>query len=321
MPRTKPRVGRLELVLSLALVLGAVAFLACTVRVPPPDDGLAHDADGPSPADPTLRTGTLSADETWRGLVVVTGEVVVPEGRSLAIAPNAHVQFSVGAEPSAKIVVEGGLYAEGDFQRPVLFTAERRTSQWHGVLLEEGSSARFTNAHFQFEAGVVARTTSARFSYCEFADNSSAALTIEAAAPTVEDSVFRANGVGIRVLRQAAPEILNSTIIGNVFGIVVEDGSQPTIARNVIANNRQHGVVSQGASSPNITSNNIVRNGGYAVLDGGRLVDNFIQGNNGGPPALVETSLSPQGRQVFGVEEVLSARPSPVPEAGDRRIR
>ncbi|MBT7096493.1 right-handed parallel beta-helix repeat-containing protein, partial [Candidatus Poribacteria bacterium] len=168
---------------------------------------------------------------------------------------------------------------------------------------------------------VHTRSASTQVSYCQFTENAGAALTIEGSNPTVEDSLFRRNVVGIRVIRQAAPDVMNNTLMGNVYGLVCDDGGQPTVDRNVIANNREDGILSRGASSPQIQNNNIMRNGGYAVKDGGRLLDNFIQGNNGLPPTVVEISLSPQASQIFGVEEVISTRSSPNSEAGERRFR
>lgn len=272
-------------------------------------------------SEPLLKTGVLTGDEVWSGVVIVSREVFVPEGKVLTLEPGTRVTFATDVEPSSKVVVEGALYVQGDFQRPVFFSAEEPSKLWHGILLERGSVGRIAYGSFQLEAKLHLRTDAAQVTFCQFSDNSGAAVTVEGASPTIEDTVVRNSVVGIRCLRQSSPEILNNSLIGNVVGILCEDGSQPTIARNVIANNRQQGILSQGASSPHITANNLVRNGGYAVQDGGRLADNFVQGNNGLPPHLVETSLNPQSAQVFGVEEILSARSSPVPEAGDRRLR
>jgi len=263
----------------------------------------------------------LTHDEVWSGVVVVSREVLVPEGITLTLEPATRLTFETDVEPSSKIVVEGTLYAQGDFQRPIFFAAEKPSKLWHGILFERGSVGRIAYGQFQLEAKLHLRTDAAHISFCQFSDNSGAAITLEGASPTIEDTVIRNSVVAVRCLRQSSPEILNNTIVGNVIGVLCEDGSQPNIARNVIANNRQQGILSQGASSPHITANNLVRNGSYAVQDGGRLVDNFVQGNNGLPPNLVETSLNPQNPQVFGVEEIVSARSSPVPEAGDRRLR
>ena len=270
--------------------------------------------------EPNIKSGRMTEDEVWRGTIVVDGEVLAPEGVTLTIQAGARVSFAEGVEPSSKIIVHGALYAQGDFQTPVFFAGEPQSPEWHGILLEEGSVGRL--AYAQLIGGKVhTRSASTQVSYCQFTENAGAALTIEGSNPTVEDSLFRRNVVGIRVIRQGAPDVMNNTLIGNVYGLVCDDGGQPTVDRNVIANNREDGILSRGASSPQVQNNNIIGNGGYAVKDGGRLLDNFIQGNNGLPPTAVEVGLSPQGGQVFGVEEVISTRSSPNSEAGERRFR
>jgi len=271
-------------------------------------------------SEPNITSGRLTDDTVWRGTIVIDGEVLVPEGVTLTIQSGTRVSFAEGVEPSSKIIVEGALYAQGDFQTYVSFTAEPQSAEWHGVLVEEGSVGRLTYVQL-IGAKVHTRSASTQISYCQFSENAGAALTIEGSNPTVEDSVFRTNVVGIRVIRQAAPDIMNNTLMGNVYGVVCDDGGQPNLDRNVIANNREDGILSRGASSPQIQNNNIIRNGGYAVKDGGRLRDNFIQGNNGLPPNAVEVGTSPQSGQLFGVEEVISSRSSPNAEAGDRRFR
>ena len=260
--------------------------------------------------EPTIVSGRLADDTVWRGAVVVDGEILVPEGVTLTIQSGTRISFAEGVEPSSKIIVEGSIYAQGDFQTLVLMAGEPRSKEWHGVLMEEGSVGRL--AYTQFIGAKV---------HCQFSENAGAGLTIEGSNPTVEDSLFRSNVVGLHVIRQAAPDVMNNSFIGNIYGVVCDDGGQPNLDRNVIANNREEGILCRGASSPQVQNNNIVRNGRYAVKDGGRLLDNFIQGNNGAPPTAVEVSLNAQGGQVFGVEEVISTRSSPNAEAGERRFR
>ena len=271
--------------------------------------------------DPVVRTGTLAQDEVWSGEVVVTREVIVPRGRTLTIEPGTRIQFTSGVDPSSKLVVNGSLYAQGDFQQNVFFSAEEATEAWNGVLIGGDAVARFSYVRFQLDARAHCQSSSAQFSFCQFSGSRQAALIVDGSAPTIEDCVFQSNVVGVRFMQQATGEVLNSSFFGNVYGIVCDDGSQPTVARNVIANNRENGILCRGSSSPLVQSNNILRNGRHAVRDGGRLLENFVQGNNGTPPLTPDMSLSPNSPQIFGVEEVVSSRSSPVSEAGDRRFR
>ncbi|MDA1193309.1 MAG: right-handed parallel beta-helix repeat-containing protein [Candidatus Poribacteria bacterium] len=286
-----------------------------------PTDAPDRRIDG-DPDDPVIRTGVLAQDEIWRGgTILVTRELIVPEGRTLTIEAGTRVQFTTGVEPTSKIVVNGALYAQGDFQDFVFFVAETDSSDWNGIFYANNSVGRLSYAFFQQNTRVNVRSSPVQLSFCQFLESlRGAAVTVAESSPLIEDCLFRSNVAGVQCLEQSSPEILNNTFIGNVYGIVCDNGAQPTVARNIIANNREYGVYSRGASSPEIQNNNIVRNGKHAVRDGGRLFDNFIQGNNGLPPTVVEMSLSPQSNQVFGVEEVVSARSSSVSEAGERRL-
>ncbi|GIX07874.1 MAG: hypothetical protein KatS3mg115_2277 [Candidatus Poribacteria bacterium] len=308
--------GCWRVLLSLAMVWVGWTALGCGSVSGPPALLIRG-----TPEEPVLRSGDLSGSEIWAGTIVVRGAVRVPQGATLTIERGSHVQFSGGAENPGRLIVHGMLYVQGDFQEPVLFTGTPELREWQGLILAPTASGRIHEARFQAGAQVLCRSDGMVFSFSEFLQNSGTALTLEDASPTVEDCEFRLNVVGIRVVGQASPQILNNTFLGNVYGVVCEDGARPTIARNLFANQREHGVLVRGAASPEIRENNFIRNGGFAVLDGGRLIENFIQGNNGAPPNAVERSSDPQSLQVFGVEEVLSPRAVPVAEAGVRRVR
>ena len=80
--------------------------------------------------------------------------------------------------------------------------------------------------------------------------------------------------------------------------------------------NYQNAITCYSTASPEIVSNNITMNIGWAVYDGGRLRDNFIQGNKQVGPNITELAVGIQGDQYYGVEEVFEPRNSPVAEAG-----
>ena len=98
------------------------------------------------------RAGVLEADETWEGDVRVEGDVVVPEGRRLVLAPGCRLTFvrpprwSCAVFRSARegypieasqrelcdIVVLGRLEALGTAERPVVLGADG--ASWGGLL-------------------------------------------------------------------------------------------------------------------------------------------------------------------------------------------
>ncbi len=76
--------------------------------------------------------GTLYEDETWSGIVSVTGDVEVPEGLTLTILPGTYVIFAAlrddsisGADTSrCEIIVRGALIADGEPADVITFTSD-----------------------------------------------------------------------------------------------------------------------------------------------------------------------------------------------------
>jgi hypothetical protein len=97
------------------------------------------------------RSGVLEADEVWEGEVRVDGDVVVPEGRTLILAPGCRLAFSLPPRWSCAVfrsaaegypieasrrelcdlVVLGRLEARGTAQRPVALGADG--GAWGGL--------------------------------------------------------------------------------------------------------------------------------------------------------------------------------------------
>jgi hypothetical protein len=128
------------------------------------------------------------------------------------------------------------------------------------------------------------------------------------------------NGVGIRCEGSASPTISYNDIAANFGdGIECKEASFATISYNVIRTNRKHGIACYSASSPEIMYNNIIHNGGWAVYDGGKLVSNFVQGNNEQGMNTVDNSTSLYSDQYYGVESVESPLSSGILEAGVRK--
>ena len=107
------------------------------------------DADG----ELTVKTGTLNANETWRGHIVVRGEAELPEGAALTIERGTRIHFDAESSPASKLIVRGELYVQGDADAPVTFIADPRSRKWHGALMEPGSSGRFFSCPFHRRKG------------------------------------------------------------------------------------------------------------------------------------------------------------------------
>jgi len=88
--------------------------------------------------------GTLPANETWSGTVLLTGDVVVPAGTTLTIDPGTTVQLQPLADNSRggvdwsriELIVEGNLVAQGAGPGSILMTSESMTpakGHWYGL--------------------------------------------------------------------------------------------------------------------------------------------------------------------------------------------
>ncbi len=78
--------------------------------------------------DASVKSGILTADETWTNdrVWIISGRVVVPSGVTLTIEPGTLIKAESGQETnaSALIVARGGMImAEGTAENPIIFTS------------------------------------------------------------------------------------------------------------------------------------------------------------------------------------------------------
>jgi parallel beta-helix repeat protein len=241
---------------------------------------------------------TLARDTTWSGDVIVTGDVHVPEGVTLTIAPGTKVRFRkldegsdrnlFGIEspyyPQAEIVVTGRLLAKGTADRPILFTSAEGKPQpgdW-GTLNFLGSRGNVVE-HCRFEFaynGIHAhggQVTIADSSFRRCAVAISVKKEEEAKGTpgfgipsdiTVTGNLIEENKGGVNV-RLSRAVITGNTIRDNkFFGIWLKEQCQGEISRNTITGN-QKGIYFYRAGGVIITANNIYDNLDYnlAIAD------------------------------------------------------
>jgi fibronectin type 3 domain-containing protein len=89
----------------------------------------------------TIVSGTIPDSQTWSGIIRVTGNILVPVGDTLTIAPGTLVLIEgdpVGTETGNKIEIEGVLDVQGTLQRPVTFTSTDYTLPWGHIDIDGG---------------------------------------------------------------------------------------------------------------------------------------------------------------------------------------
>ena len=192
-----------------------------------------------------------------------------------------------------------------------------RAGDWAGIQIEATSpNSRLTYCRIQHATvGISARTDAVQIESCLFSENNTGVLC-ESTNPTITRNEFNRNGIGTKLQGSASPEVEYNEFAANEYGISCEDDSRPRIQYNILRANYQNAITCYSTASPEIVSNNITMNIGWAVYDGGRLRDNFIQGNKQIGPNITELSVGTQSDQFYGVEESFEPRNSPVTEAG-----
>lgn len=268
---------------------------------------------------PIAKSGELAEDESWSGIIIVKGNVIVPKGITLTIDSGTTVKFSKGS----KLLINGNIYAEGEVNRAITLTSaelEPEPGDWGGIIFNDSSfNSRMEYCFIEFHTQIICRSDSLRLTQSVIAEGSIAGIICDSASPTIEDNMITRNGVGIRCEGSASPTISYNAIIANLLdGIECKGSSVPIISYNVISNNRKNGITCTSIASPDITYSNIMYNGGWAVYRGGRLVSNFLQGNNERGNT-IDTSESLSSDQYYGVESVDSPRSTRVEGAGVRK--
>ena len=192
-----------------------------------------------------------------------------------------------------------------------------RAGDWAGIQIEATSpNSRLTYCRIQHATvGISARTDAVQIESCLFSENNTGVLC-ESTNPTITRNEFNRNGIGTKLQGSASPEVEYNEFTANEYGISSEDDSRPRIQYNILRANYQNAITCYSTASPEIVSNNITLNIGWAVYDGGRLRDNFIQGNKQVGPNITELGIGTQSDQFYGVEESFEPRNSPVTEAG-----
>lgn len=269
---------------------------------------------------PVTKSGQIVKDEIWAGLIIIESDVIIPSGVTLTIDNGTKVKFY----KDTKLLIHGSLYIEGQANRAVTLTSaeqEPKAGDWDGIVFSESSlNSKVEFCVIDFHKQVVCLTDSLRINDSVIAEGSIAGILCELGSPTFEDNMITKNEVGIRCDGSSSPIISHNAITANFTdGIECKGSAFPTISYNVISTNYKHGVSCYSASSPSIEYNNIIRNSGWGVYDGGKMVSNFVQGNNEQPMSAVDTSTSPYGDQYYGVESVESPRSARIEDAGVRK--
>ena len=239
------------------------------------------------------RSGHITQDETWSGIVHVTGDVFVDAGVTLTILQGTRVLFGAHsddqhsgvavpldewitqhddptwtleyAQSHTKLDVYGTLIARGAPENMIIFTSDSQTpdgGDWsHLYIGGHGSTVEYCIIEYS-RGGVGIATGSGDIvivSNNTMRHNLWTAICIHSCSPTLTYNDISHSGghQGIDIIGEgSAPLVANNVIKHCKAGIIVHPGSSPVIEDNALIDN-DLGIVINPNSSPVIRRNSI----------------------------------------------------------------
>ena len=208
-------------------------------------------------------SGKMTANETWRGTITLTGDVIIPSNVRLVIMPGTTVKMTPksddrrsGADKNLiEIIVSGEFLAEGTPGNQITFTsaaADRRMGDWYGIVIQNKRS-----------------TTSIKQAVIEYGFNG---VVVTNSRPKIYSNVIQYNyNSGITCRIKARPNIVDNNIFANGWaGIFSHKKGNPVIGSNRISMN-DYGIVlvkSGNANLGNIDGRGIDQNPGQNIIIG-----------------------------------------------------
>jgi nitrous oxidase accessory protein NosD len=265
------------------------------------------------PVARTYRDEALLGDTVWRGRIRIDGNLRIPEGSRLLIAPGTVIEFSrrdtngdgIGENG---ILIQGTLIAKGTKQAPILFRSaekERRMGDWDSVNLMNSDKAEnllencifedaYRGLHFHYSTVKVAGSS---FS------NNFRGIQFQESAVEIVDSEFSANRSGVQgrdsVVTFSGNRLFNNhqgvnffrnnltftanTTAGSLKEAVRIREGNASVERNSITGNRIGMLVTDvyyGAINGNLFANNSETGLSMRTVDNITVSNNYL-GRNG----------------------------------------
>lgn len=237
---------------------------------------------------------TIDQDTTWRGTVLVNGDVFVPPGVTLTVAPGTIVKFARIDEtsernlfdvdspyyPQAELIIRGRLIAKGDRKRRIVFTSaarDARPADWGAInfLGSTGNVVEYAKILCAYN-GIHAHGSSVRVAHSEFVKNGvGISFKSEEETPgvpwfgkrselTIVDNLFANNKGGIG-FRNSDGRISHNEIRDNkFFGIWPKEMLDVVVDHNEITGNKK-GIYLYQATGIRFEYNNIYDNHDYEI--------------------------------------------------------
>ena len=206
-------------------------------------------------------SGILTQNEIWTGEIIVTGDVVIPEGITLTVLPGTLITFSDDGSDNdvetvvlnelwlgkSNLIVRGDLIIQGKENSRVVIggltpEANRPTPVWWGGIIFEGLNV------------------GSLIEYAEIRYADVALVFTGSSLPWIVNSIIANNDVGIMTFDLSSPRIIGNAIERNkLWGISCYDFSFPMISENIIESS-EVGIGCEDFSLPGIQYNTFSNN-------------------------------------------------------------
>ncbi len=236
----------------------------------------------------------LTENTTWKGTVLIHGDIYVPPGVTLTIEPGSTVKFKRIDEkspqnmfavdtpyyPEAELIIRGTLIARGNKRQKIIFTSaevDARPGDWGAInfLGSNGNVVEHAKILFAYN-GVHAHGSQATIRHNEFA-NCGVGISFKSEEETpgvpwfglrsnleIIDNVFYKNKGGIGFRNSSGVISHNEMRDNKFFGIWPKENSDVAITYNEISGNRK-GIYLYQAKGVTINHNNIYDNKDYDI--------------------------------------------------------
>ena len=276
---------------TLLIILSSLLLLSCTSEVK------------------EIGKVTLEKDTTWKGSILLTGDVYVPPGVTLTVMPGTVIKFRRIDEksdgnlfdtdspyyPQAEIIVRGKIIAQGTKDKPIVFTSAERDAgpaDWGAINLlgSRGNIIEYVKILFAYN-GVHAHGSSALISHSEFTRNG-VGISFkeefeypdvpwfgEKADLIITHNLIHRNKGGIGYRRATAVISYNEVRENKFFGIWPKEDSEGIISYNDIQENKKNIFLYQ-VKEVKIQFNNIHDPGDYNIAIAEAQDTDIDAGNN-----------------------------------------
>lgn len=267
-----------------------------------------------------IKNGILNQDETWSGVVQVTGNIIIPQGVTLTIEPGTIIRFAHNREdesslritnyfdwPKPALYVYGTLKSIGSPEDLIIFTSdapEPRGADWRGIIIcanssnpEDKSIIKYTIIEYAHKSIMFALGQELHHivenNIIRFADQ------LFRKEPCIFDLFIcfgnpeLEGGSGITYWDGSSPIIRGNIIYGNTFALEVSGERTPIFENNLLCFNKKLGEYPGGANGVRVGGNENNPNLNYSPL----FRNNLVCGNwlgiefNWGSKAVIENNI------------------------------